>query len=262
MTLHTQRSTVRTKIRSSAREHQLAEDSPPVASLTPSELNPRLEFFRIAVDLVRALAWPAVLVGVLVAFRAPLAALANLLPAKLESAATVELGGIRVAASERIRSAANPELAMKLSGLSNYSIHHIMKSGEMPMLIGMLYRDSKKKTSSGLPRLIFCIYGRDYDAEVQLFAAGLIEYTNGMGPRETREWLEAHFTRSRDCPDEGRLAYEANRDLTLEEMKGLDPYSYKLTPAGQKVYRAIFTTVLDQLAPIPLEKTAASAPAK
>ncbi|PTR05869.1 hypothetical protein C8R32_11540 [Nitrosospira sp. Nsp5] len=110
--------------------------------------------FELSVELIKALAWPAIVGVLLFSFWAPLQKTANILPSLVDRSETISIAGMSLKVSQKLR--APPEIQAKLQALSPVAIGQLLRNDTM------LYNDLEGKRA----------YTRDY---AELLSLGLMD---------------------------------------------------------------------------------------
>lgn len=84
----------------------------------------------ISIELIRALAWPTIVVILLISFWAPLQKTAKLLPILIDRSDTITIAGLTIKVKESLRKQASPEVEIVLSKLDRVGIEQVLEMGE------------------------------------------------------------------------------------------------------------------------------------
>jgi hypothetical protein len=85
--------------------------------------------YEITVMLVRAIAWPVLVLFLLFLYRAPIGAIVTQLPALIASSSTISVAGVSVQVDRRLRSQASADALTSLSNLSAEGVRTFMDLG-------------------------------------------------------------------------------------------------------------------------------------
>jgi hypothetical protein len=81
-----------------------------------------------AVDIVKGLTWPVVIVFVIIFFFGPVSKIAHLLPDKLRDANKISAGGLSLEIQRAASQAGNPRLAERIGGLSENALRFLLNA--------------------------------------------------------------------------------------------------------------------------------------
>lgn len=200
----------------------------------------RPDRYRTTADLVMGLAWPMLVLGILLAYNGPVGEAIQLLLAKLERANRVEVGGLQFEIVEQARASGNPELVERLQGVRPDEVRLLLETGRSHVrLVGM--RDASQTFS--LPDRM------ELGALRALEARGLIRFEEPLN--EFLSWLHGESflsVRPAEGIDEMRLHFKARGDLNDREAARLRNQSYQLTPLGKSAWESVLGAINQQLA--------------
>jgi len=222
-----------------------------VTLVTPKESsgkpeNLKLKYFELTVSLIKAAAWPVLILFVLWWLRAPIRTIAHKLPQMIEHADSVKLsagtGGLAVelqrAAQAAAREAGRPELAERIGDLSPAAIAELIRQNVSSQII----------VGTGIePNTYTFPTDEEYKVIFELEKKGLLKF----GPM-TFEQFEA-FIKQLPLKPEGllgeRQSYRASRPLTPDEERKLKEQYYRLTDGGEQVYKFIVNSIIQEAQP-------------
>jgi hypothetical protein len=95
---------------------------------TPAIGKSRLE---LAVDLVKALAWPLIALTVLISFWSPLRAVARQLPDIVNRSETITIAGLSIKVREGLRRQATPEIARALANVTPDGLKRLLNTSSL-----------------------------------------------------------------------------------------------------------------------------------
>jgi hypothetical protein len=88
-----------------------------------------MEYLRVAIELLKALAWPALALYVLVVYRDLLRRILLMLPAKLEQTSKVSVGSLVFEMQTTLTNIGDPALAKELPNLSRAAYQQLLTMG-------------------------------------------------------------------------------------------------------------------------------------
>src|SRR5262249_44954594 len=88
---------------------------------------PKKSPFELFTEFVRAIAWPALVVGLVIAFWRPLKDTADDVPTILSRSDTVSIAGMSIKVGSRLYDLATPEVRFALAKASNDGVIHILR---------------------------------------------------------------------------------------------------------------------------------------
>lgn len=202
------------------------------------------ESIKLAVDAVRILIWPAIVVGAFYIFEKPILTIANELPEKFSAATKVGVGSLVLEIEQQAREAGNPQLAARIGKLSPEAIRHLMEMGESHiMLVGI----GSYTTEYSLPD------DKRLRAIRQLAANGLVEFKEDFDP--FLQWIRSSKFRRVSSSNN----FVPTSPLTTAEKQRLAEQEYVLNDLGKKAWQAILDAVLQQLREPKIDGSSSSA---
>ncbi|HZI47033.1 MAG TPA: hypothetical protein VFD75_04510 [Pyrinomonadaceae bacterium] len=206
----------------------------------------RIKYLELTISLINAAAWPLFAFVVLWLLSGPINAISVKLPDMLKDADRVKasLGTsgvaleIQKAAQAAARQAGRPDLAERIGDLSSAAIAELIRQNVSSQII----------VGKGVEPDEFTFPTSDqYKPILELEKKGLVEF----GPMSFDEFNS--FVKQLPLKSEGEVAeresYRATRSLTAEEMRQLSEQYYRLTAAGQEVYKFIVDSIIKEAQP-------------
>lgn len=197
---------------------------------------------KLTLDYLKVLAWPILIVSLLVAYRPPLSRMAESLASKLDKADTVKIGSFSLEVQERARDLGHPELGREIGQLSFDAIEELVRTPRTGDMILLSTNEHVSPPEYGLPP----------DAELagllELEKKGLIAFTEPIDEflgslRRVGQTLKRDST-ARSEDRQWFLVQSADAELT----RRLRHQGYRLTEAGRRAVEAISKAVAAQLA--------------
>jgi len=195
-----------------------------------------VEGFRLLVELVRTLVWPAILIGAFIAFRQPIQTIAEELPLKFSAATKVSVGSLVLEIQQQAKATGNPQIAMLLGKLAPEAIKLLLETGRNPMgLVGKGPSDTFSIPDEKNLKVI-----------KELQAHGLVDSAEDIDG--FLAWVYGgrfHFQPNRS--DLGHQTFQPTTPLLPPETDRLNRQSYKLNSLGKMAWQAVLDAVLEQL---------------
>jgi hypothetical protein len=193
-----------------------------------------MEYLRIAVDLLKALAWPVLALYFLVVYREPLRA-------KLEQTTKVSVGSLVVEMMQTtLANIGDPALAKELPHLSRPAYEQ---------LLSMQGKDDLRLFSS--------IEGLVVDGDEGIVLANteklaVARELTRMGLVESSEPLEGFIQFAEALPQEPSLipnvgTWILEKSLSDTQYRRLTSHACRITPRGQKLYEVMIGVILSTL---------------
>lgn len=206
----------------------------------------RLECYRVIVELVKALVWPAIFVSLLVAFWSPLSYTVDVLLNKLWEAKKVGIGALSIEIQEQARARGNPKLARRLNGLSPEAIRLLLEIGRAHHLLV-----SKFEPRPGEKRFSL-VPADEFDRIRELAEKGLVEYGEDLD--NFLEWIQSDLFLQESGGLSKHYTFWPKRDLSSAESARLNEQHYRLTDLGQSAWEAVLAAIIEQLRVSPLDR--------
>ena len=86
--------------------------------------------FELSVELTKALAWPVLVLVLLVVFWIPLHQTASLIPSIVGKSDTITIAGLSLKVSQGLKAKASPDVEKALSNLTKSGIERVLEMGE------------------------------------------------------------------------------------------------------------------------------------
>jgi hypothetical protein len=209
-------------------------------SQSPKEQQPDLglEIYRITVELVRGIAWPLLVLGILWTYRDTIRTIAIEVPKKFSAATKVAVGSLTLEIQEQARVFGSSDLATRLGKLSPEAVTELIKTGRSRMtLIG-----ESKSSQDGRKS-----YFIDKDARIraiqELAANGLLEVGEDLD--RFLSWI--HSERFERLSTQGIQEFRPVSPLSPDEERRLRDQYFRLNELGVKAWDAINEAILQQL---------------
>ena len=199
-----------------------------------------MEELKLLVELIAAIAWPAVVFYVLIAFRDPLRRAINQLPKKLGEASKVSVGSFSVEVQARLSASGDTEVIKALPDLTRGDLEVIISLRDTSHSHGLVTRSQtgKDEESYSLPMV------RDMDSLQHLDSLKLMRFTEPL--TDFLSFFKA-LPQSSHYNLPGRNPFVPKNQLNKDQIKRIESQAYSLTDTGRRVYDAIFSSVLQQL---------------
>lgn len=205
----------------------------------PESPDRALRFMELAVESVKALAWPVLVLIGAIAFFAPLDQMAHGLARKIDDANKISIGSLSVEIEAKIGQSTNPELAKQVGSLSPLAIEQLMRTnhGGGVRLLSTMAGDKEPKL--GLPKKA------QLDALLELEAKGFLVFDQPFGP---------FLKKLRASPQEPSAEKNADHEWFIvregtnsEVFQQLRLQGYQLTNKGKSASLAILKAVSELL---------------
>lgn len=206
----------------------------------------RIKYLELAVAFINAAAWPLFAFVVLWLLSGPITTIAQKLPDMVEHADQFKVSAgasgvaleLQRAAQAAARQAGRPDLAERIGDLSPAAIAELIRQNVSSQIIVGKGVEPNQFT---FPKL------DQYKPVLELEKKGLVEF----GPMSFEQFNS--FVKQLPLKPEtqvtDRETYRATRALTTEEMQKLNEQHYRLTPAGQEVYKFIVDSIIKEAQP-------------
>ena len=221
-----------------------------ITLVTPKESgkpeNFRIKYLELTISLINAAAWPLFAFVVLWLLSGPLNTIAQKLPDMVDQADQFKVSAgtsgvaleLQRAAQAAARQAGRPDLAERIGDLSSAAIAELIRQNVSSQII----------VGKGIKPDEFTLPTFDqYKPVLELEKKGLVEF----GPMSFEQFNS--FVKQLPLKSEARgterETYRATKSLTTEEMRKLNEQHYRLTPAGQEVYKFIVDSIIKEVQP-------------
>lgn len=200
-----------------------------------------MEIFKIIVELIKAIIWPSVVVGLILMFRKPLSLIINQLPAKFSRATKVSVGGLSVEIQAKALEAGNPLLAEKIGTLSAEALEQLLKIDKSALSMGFVSKGQKQDGSEyySLPGSI------KLNAFLELETKGFLEFKEPLA--DYLRFVESLSMIKDEQTFLRRTDYHPSRPLSDQETKRLVYQSYSITDLGRQAFYTIISVIVEQL---------------
>ena len=192
-----------------------------------------LKTFEAFVALVKALAWPLLILYLFAVLRVPLTKTIELLPQKFSESTKFSVGSLSFEIQQSAEARGNPELGKLIGGLSPKAVETLLKIGKTTTSLVSYSPDSQT---------YYLLDDQEMDALSELDNKNIVEFI-GMPFDEFRRFLENLHLKKQ----ENRLGFNPTRRLTVQEEDALKKQNYRLTEEGQKAFDLIIQVVSQQL---------------
>lgn len=206
----------------------------------------RFKYIELSIALINAAAWPLFAFVVLWLLSGPINTIALKLPDMVEQADQFKVSAgtsgvaleLQRAAQAAARQAGRPDLAERIGDLSSAAIAELIRQNVSSQMIVGRGMDPDEFT---LPTL------DQYKPVLELEKKRLAEF----GPMSFDEFnsFVKQLPLQREAQMTERETYRATRPLTAEERRKLNEQHYRLTPAGQEVYKFIVDSIIKEVQP-------------
>lgn len=206
----------------------------------------RIKYVELTISLINAAAWPLFAFVVLWLLSGSINSIAQKLPDMIEHADQFKVSAgtagvaleLQRAAQAAARQAGRPDLAERIGDLSPAAIAELIRQNVSSQMI----------VGKGLKPNEFTLPTSDqYKPALELEKKGLVEF----GPMSLDQFNS--FVKQLPLKPEAQVTdretYRATRPLTAEEMRKLEEQHYRLTPAGQEVYKFIVDSIIKEAQP-------------
>lgn len=200
-----------------------------------------LETLKLFVELVKVLAWPAIVVGAFLMFRQPIEAIVEDLPLKFSQASKVGVGALTLEIQQQAKAAGNPQLAMRLGKLSPEAIKLLIEVGESRViLVGEYINTGEGKDKFTIPTVDKLKVVRELEEN------GLIDYEEDLDSFFT--WIQSPLFEVVSTQWDYKIqSFKSVRPLLPAELERLKKQSYRLNKLGKKAWQTVLYAVLEQL---------------
>jgi len=203
-----------------------------------------IDLLKLALEYLRVLSWPLLIVGLLAVYRPPIKRIVASLASKLEAADSLSIGSFKLEVQRRVSDLGSPELARKIGQLSFDAVEALMRtprSGTMSLVFVNDYG-----APQGLPNEYGIPLQPELDGLRELEQKKLIVFPEPLDGflsflSSTGERKEKNPTVEAD----DRTWYASDSE---ELQKRCGEMSYGLTESGVKAVDAISKAVAAQLA--------------
>jgi hypothetical protein len=203
-----------------------------------------IDLLKLALEYLRVLSWPLLIVGLLAVYRPPIKRIVASLASKLEAADSLSIGSFKLEVQRRVSDLGSPELALKIGQLSFDAVEALMRtprSGTMSLVFVNDYG-----APQGLPNEYGIPLQPELDGLRELEQKKLIVFPEPLDGflsflSSTGERKEKNPTVEAD----DRTWYASDSE---ELQKRCGEMSYGLTESGVKAVDAISKAVAAQLA--------------
>lgn len=208
--------------------------------------NFRIKYLELSISLINAAAWPLFAFVVLWLLSGPIKTIAQKLPDMVEHADQFKVSAgtsgvaleLQRAAQAAAREAGRPDLAERIGDLSSAAIAELIRQNVSSQMI----------VGKGIEPNEFTLPSLDqYKPVLELEKKGLVEF----GPMSFDEFnsFVKQLPLEAEAPMTERETYRAKKPLTSEQMRKLNEQHYRLTPAGQEVYKFIVDSIIKEAQP-------------
>lgn len=208
--------------------------------------NFRIKYLELTISLINAAAWPLFAFVVLWLLSGPIITIAQRLPDMVEHADQLKVSAgtsgvaleLQRAAQAAARQAGRPDLAERIGDLSSAAIAELIRQNVSSQII----------VGKGIEPNEFTLpTSEQYKPILELEKKGLVEF----GPMSFDQFNA--FVKQLPLKPEAqrteRETYRATRSLTAEELRKLTEQYYRLTPAGQEVYKFVVDSIIKEVQP-------------
>lgn len=185
------------------------------------------------VTLVKALAWPILILFLFVVLRVPLTQTIELLPQKFSESTKFSVGSLSFEIQQSAKATGNPELANLIGGLSPKAVETLLKVGKTTTSLVSYSPDSQ---------IYYLPDEEELDALAELENKKIVEFSP-MPIAEFRKFPAALSLKKL----ENSTGYSPSRPLTANEEDALKKENRRLTEVGQKAFELIIQVVSQQL---------------
>jgi hypothetical protein len=206
----------------------------------------RIKYLELTISLIHAAAWPLFAFVVLWLLSGPINTIAQKLPDMVEHADQFKVSAgtsgvaleLQRAAQAAARQAGRPDLAERIGDLSSAAIAELIRQNVSSQMI----------VGKGIEPNEFTLpTSEHYKPILELEKKGLVEF----GPMSFDQFNS--FVKQLPLKPEAQVTeretYRATKSLTAEEMRKLNEQYYRLTPAGQEVYKFIVDSIIKEVQP-------------
>lgn len=208
--------------------------------------DPRIKYLELTISLINAAAWPLFAFVVLWLLSGPINTIAQKLPDMVERADQFKVSAgtsgvaleLQRAAQAAARQAGRPDLAERIGDLSSAAIAELIRQNVSSQII----------VGKGIEPNEFTFPTLDqYKPILELEKKGLVQF----GPMSFDQFNA--FVKQLPLKSEAQMTeretYRATKPLTAEEMRKLNEQHYRLTPAGQEIYKFIVDSIIKEAQP-------------
>lgn len=199
-----------------------------------------LRMLELSVDLVKALAWPLLIVGLVAVFHQPLWQIAGNFAVKLEQANKLTVGSFSMEVAVKAREAGDPVLAEQVGSLSSAAVEQLLHTPTNADVVFTSASEDGGSTGIGVPS------SPAIQALQELEKKGFLQFREPLVPfLERLRKLPAIGTGSSSLNE--RDWYRAPSSLDSPEVRRLRNQSYSLTERGKTAVDSIVKAVASQL---------------
>lgn len=189
----------------------------------------RSDTFSNVVKLIAALAWPVIVLCILVRFSNPLSETASLLPDLVRHATKVTAGGVTLEINEQAQASGGVELAVALKGLSPQARKLLLQVGESYWT--QWSPDGKRGYISG----------SSPEPLTELYQRKLMSFTDN--PDQFDRFVRSLGTLSYDA-EASILKLQPAKKLSTDQEKRLRAQQFHLSELGKRAYDIILDVVV------------------
>ena len=204
----------------------------------PPASPPPLEKVKLAIELLRIVAWPALVLALVIVYRVPIRSVMESLATKFAEASKVTIGTLSLEIQEKARQIGSSELARQVGTLSPSAIQELLQTPQHGTMILLSTGEQDAVSTFALPSQ--SVLG----ALTELESKNMIRFREKLG--SFMSFFRALPMRQIEGAPE-RTTYAPTRSLSDTEVKRLNGQGYELTDTGRKATEAIVQAVVEQL---------------
>lgn len=197
-----------------------------------------MEYYRITIELIKAVAWPLLVLYILIRYRVPLRRLILMIPQKLEHATKVSIGSLALEMQATLTNIGDVDLALEVPKLSREAYETILTLTENENILTLITFSG----GQGGERLKLAS-PEEMEVALELERVGLIQ-----GP----EPIENFLTFAKSLPHKksllgGATTWILRDSVKEEEFLRLMRFYCRITPKGRKLYEVMIDVILSSL---------------
>ena len=216
-----------------------------ITLITPKDLDKTSErlgirYFETSVSLIKAIAWPFIVLLLFVILHEPIIKLIKLLPDRVAQSTKISVGSLSFEIQQAATASGNPELADLIGGLSTSAIEELLSLG----------KSFHRYVGSNDEEQIYYIPNETIKRTLlELEKAGLLKFDMPMDEFDRfLNGLNLVRVNPNDVNDTG---YKPTRPLSPDEKNKLKAQDYSLTPVGKRAFELITEVVAQNIKKVP-----------
>jgi hypothetical protein len=196
-----------------------------------------MNYLHAVVELLLALAWPAVALYFLLTYREPLRDLILVVPKKLEQTSKFSFGSLVFEMQATLVNIGDPSLARELPRLSRAAYERLLTMQDDDDVITLITYHGENGGSG-----IVLAKEKKQKVALELERVGLIEATEPI-----KDFITFAKTLPQSSRPSGKGTWIPTNSLNEEQEGRLNAHNCKVTPRGRRLYEVMIGVVLSNL---------------